>query len=122
RKLGWLRQITVPARAGAPESVDAPLVFDGQGLAGDLTGKILVRLNTGAGRRGGAASTPTGALGTLTIDAVTGVEPPRWPVAYSVAVTLADAAPAQASAAVAFRLNPASADLLFEGSGHTYSE
>src|SRR5205807_183942 len=71
--------------------------------------------------RGGAASA-TGALGTLTIDATTGAEPPRWPVAYSVAVTLADAAPAQASTAMAFRLNPAAADLLFEGSGHTYRE
>ncbi|HXA51879.1 MAG TPA: M28 family peptidase, partial [Candidatus Acidoferrum sp.] len=122
RKLEWLRQITVPARAGAPESVDAPLVFDGQGPAGDLTGKILVRLNIpGAGRRGVASAT-AGALGTLTIDATTGPEPPRWPVAYSVAVTVADAAPAAPAAGIPFRLNPLAAGLLFEGSGHTYSE
>jgi Zn-dependent M28 family amino/carboxypeptidase len=122
RKLEWLRQITIAARAGAPESVDAPLVFDGQGPAGDLTGKILVRLNTGGAGRRGAAPVQTGALGTLTIDATTGPEPPRWPVAYSVAVTLADAAPAQTSTAMAFRLSPAVANLLFEGSGHTYRE
>jgi len=124
RKLEWLRQITVPARAGMPETVDAPLVFEGQGTAGDLTGKILVRINTGSGGRRGAAPVATGAIGTLTIDATTGPEPPRWPVAYSVVVTLAEGAPTAGGAgtALAFRLNPAAADLLFEGSGHTYRE
>ncbi len=123
-KLAWLRQITVPARAGTPESIDAPLVFAGSGPAGDLTGKILVRLNTGGGRRGGAGSGSGGALGTLTIDATGGPEPPRWPVAYSVAVSLAGGAPAPAAAgsAVAFRLNPAAAGQLFEGTGHSYRE
>ena len=118
-KLHWLQQISVTARMGNPESVDAGLIFDGDtpspGL--DYANKILVRI-----RRGNAPVRP-GIAGTLTIDSAGGAEPPRWPVAYSVAMTLAGAAPnAAAGAGLAFRFNPAFADELFAGSGHTYKE
>jgi hypothetical protein len=135
--LRWLQQVTAPVRAGMPESIEAPLMFEGTGPADDpqLKGKILVRINTGAGggRRGGRGG-PPGIAGTLTIDSTGGPEPPRWPVAYSVAMRLADAgsaAPAspadadgqpQAGGGVAFRFNPAFAERLFSGSGHTYKE
>jgi hypothetical protein len=118
-KLRWLQQISVPARMGAPESLDAGLIFDGDTPSPDLdyANKILVRI-----RRGGAQGRP-GIAGTLTIDAAGGAEPPRWPVAYSVAMTLAGAAPnAAAGTGLAFRFNPAFAEELFAGSGHTYKE
>jgi hypothetical protein len=133
-KLAWLKQVTIPARAGTPETVDAPLIFEGSGPADDpeLKGKIVVRMNApGGGRRGGGGgSGPRDIVGTLTIDATGGPEPPRWPVQYSVAMSLADGTPtpdtgsgrAQAGNGVAFRLNPAFADLLFGGTGHTYKE
>jgi hypothetical protein len=122
RPLRWLQQVTVAARAGLPENVDAPLLFEGAGAADDpeLKGKILVRLNTPGGGRRGAASVPAGIAGTLTIDATGGPEPPRWPVAYSVTMTLAGAE--QPGAGLALRFNPAFADELFAGSGHTYRE
>ena len=132
-KLSWLKQVTIPARMGTPENIEAPLMFEGTGPSDDpeLKGKILVRMNApGGGRRGGAGGTPQGIAGTLTIDATGGPEPPRWPVQYSVAMTLADGAPADPSAGgrgqsgggVALRFNPASADELLAGSGHTYKE
>jgi hypothetical protein len=106
------------------------MVFDGAagGEDVDLKGKILVRLGapggTGGGRRGGAVQTPAGILGTLTIDGSGGPEPARWPVAYSVAMTLVEA-PAAAPAGgggLALRFNPSAAEDLFAGSGHTYKE
>jgi hypothetical protein len=132
-KLEWLRQISVPARLGTPESIDAPLVFAGsadapEGL--DLKGKILVQLSGAGGAAGrggrGAGGARPGIAGTLSIDSTEGPEPPRWPVQYAVQMTVADgAAPAGrggAGAAVTLRFNPAFADKLFEGSGHTYKE
>lgn len=121
-KLRWLQQVTVPARLGLPETVEAGLVFDGDGASEPGQGKILVRLGGASGaRRAPAAAARAGIAGTLTIDGGGGPEPPRWPVAYSVAMTLADAARAQAAEApLTLRFNPAYAELLFEGSGHTY--
>jgi Zn-dependent M28 family amino/carboxypeptidase len=126
--LRWLHQVSVPARMSTPEQVDAGLVFDGAagGADIDLKGKILVRLGAvvgaGGGRRGGG-QTPEGIAGILTIDGSGGPEPPRWPVAYSVAMTLADAPPlAAGGGALALRFNPSAADELFAGSGHTYGE
>lgn len=55
-KLQWLRQISVPARLGTPESIDAPLVFAGSGEPPadlDLKGKILVQMSGGRGGAGG---------------------------------------------------------------------
>ncbi len=128
-KLRWLQQISVPARLNIPESLEAPLVFDGTvGDEIDVKGKILVRINTGAatgGRRGGGQGA-AGVAAVLTVDNPGGAEPPRWPVAYSVAMTLAaaEAAPAGngAGAPLALRFNPEFAEDLFAGSGHTYKE
>ena len=56
-KLQWLRQISVPARVGVPESLEAGLVFAGSGEAPpdlDLHGKLLVSL--GGGGRGAAGA------------------------------------------------------------------
>ena len=145
RKLQWLRQITVPARPGMPESLDAALVFAGSGEAPegiDPHGKILVELGasrSGTGGRAGRAGSGRGgnprgggngrgvAAGTLSIDTMGGPEPPRWPVQYAVQMTLADGAPAGPgnggrTAPVALRFNPEFADILFEGTGHTYKE
>lgn len=129
-QLEWLRQITVPARPGRPDEIDAPLVFRGSGQppAGmDLKGKILVELSAGAGGRGGRGAMPAGAVGTLSIDRVGGAEPPRWPVQYAVQMTIrGESAPAgrggASGAGVALRFNPEFAEKLFEGSGHTYRE
>lgn len=132
-KLEWLRQISIPARLGTPESIDAPLVFAGSAEAPgglDLKGKILVQWNGGGGAgrggRGGGNAHP-GIAGTLSIDTIAGPEPPRWPVQYAVQMTVADgAAPAGrgggAAAGVALRFNPEFAEKLFEGSGHTFKE
>ena len=146
RPLRWLHEISLPARAALPEAVDAPLVFDGtEGEPLDLQGAIVVRLGAqvavqvgaapagaqvgaapGGGARGGGrgAAQASGILGTLTIDGSGGPEPPRWPVAYSQAMTLADAAPAAGAggAGLAFRFNPSAAEHLFAKSGHTYTE
>jgi Zn-dependent M28 family amino/carboxypeptidase len=126
-KLQLLRQITVAARAGLPESIEAPMIFAGSDAAADpaeLRDKIVVQLPR-AGTARGAAQARTGAAATISIDSIGGPEPPRWPVAYSVAMTLRDAEPVTRQAAAAglnFRFNPAFADLLFEGSGHSYKE
>ena len=128
-ELRWLRQITTAARAGLPGKLEAPLVFGGSEPGGaDLAGKIVVQMATPAGRGGGGrgAAPRSGAAGVIAIDSSGGPEPPRWPVAYAVSMTLRDAdAPARPAAApgpVTFRFNHADAELLFEGSGHTYRE
>jgi Zn-dependent M28 family amino/carboxypeptidase len=139
-RLQWLRQINVPARLGLPETLEADLVFPGDGPAAgaaaiDTTGKIVVQLpavrrpaapgtaqaGRGAGRGDGRAR--TGIAGTIAIDTTVGPEPPHWPVPYSVATTLAESPQRQAgNAPPTFRFNPASAGELFRGSGHTYEE
>jgi hypothetical protein len=124
-RLQWLRQITTAARATLPAKLEAPLVFAGPDLSGaDLEGKIAVQLPAAGGRaggRGGAAR--TSALGVITIDSAGGPEPPRWPVAYSVALTLRDGpAAAGVGGPVLFRFSRAGAGLLFESSGHTFQE
>jgi hypothetical protein len=133
KRLELLRNVTVTARAGLPETIDAPLLFEGSGPPDDpeLKGKILVRLNApgGSGRRGGRGSAPAGIAGALTIDAVGGPEPARWPVAYSVAMTLADGTPGESgdggrgqTTGLAVRLANSLADDVLAGSGHTYKE
>ena len=101
-KLQWLRQITVPARLGLPETLAADMVFLGDGPAAgaaalDPRGKIVVQLpaiprattrpTTGAAApagRGAGRGNAGGRAGTIAIDTTGGPEPPRWPVAYSV--------------------------------------
>ncbi|MDR3699659.1 MAG: M28 family peptidase [Candidatus Sulfopaludibacter sp.] len=128
-KLEWLRQISTTARTGLPETLEAPLIFAGSDEGADpaaLRNQVVVQLPRAG--RGGRGSSPglAGVAATITLDSTGGPEPPRWPVAYSVAMTLRDAQPAQKQAAGAaglnFRFNPQFADLLFQGSGHTYKE
>jgi hypothetical protein len=151
-KLEWLRQISVPARAGIPETLEAGLVFAGAGEPPadlDLHGKLLVSLGGGGrgsaagGRAGrGNAGARTGSAGSVSIDTMAGPEPPRWPVQYAVQMTVADPAAAAelagngagsgagrgaggrggTNAGPAFRFNPEFADVLLNGTGHTYKE
>ena len=128
-KLEWLRQITVPARPGLPETIDAPLVFRGSGEAPagiNLNGKILVELSAGTAGRGSRGGAPGGIAGTLSIDRVGGAEPPRWPAQYAVQMTIRGEAAAgrgvAGSPGLALRFNPEFAEKLFAGSGHTYRE
>ncbi len=139
-QLRWLQQVTIPARLGTPENIDAGLVFAGYGLTSlaaeddaahlDVKGKILVQFAAPRSSRAvpviaraPGASNAGEIAGTLTIDSTGGPEPPRWPVAYSVSMTLADAPlPTAPNSRVAFRFNPAFAEELFKGSGHTYKE
>lgn len=130
KKLEWLRQITTAARTTLPETIEGDLIFLGDGPAAGApplvtTGKIVVQLprraSAGSGRGAGAAR--TNAAATIAIDSTGGAEPPRWPVAYSVSMSLAESAPRQGgNAPLSFRFNPAFADELFQGTGHTYAE
>lgn len=133
--LAWFRQITVPVRQGMPAAVDAPLVFVGTELPPDLDlkGKVVVTLATPRfipGQRSYSAKlVDTGFAATLTIPSVEGPEPSKWPVAYSVSMSidgpdpLPPAARQQSGSQVpAFSFNGADAELLFAGSGHTYAE
>jgi hypothetical protein len=129
KKLEWLRQITTAARVGLPESLEADLVFMGDAPAAGATpldpqGKIVVQMPARPGSAGrGAAPARAGSVGTLAIDTTGGPEPPRWPAAYSVAMSLAETPARQAgNTAIAFRFNPKFAEELFQGSGHTYAE
>src|SRR5580692_5857814 len=137
-KLHWLRQISAPARMGIPETLEAPLVFAGSGAPPqglDLQNKILVQLSAprmgaaGAGRGRGNAADRAGIVAAISVDSLSGPEPPRWPVQYAVAMTIRDVQPPAgrgagngAAAPLALRFNPADAELLFTGSGHTYRE
>jgi hypothetical protein len=128
-KLEWLQQITVPARQGLPEMIDAPLVFRGSGEAPagmNLNGKILVELSAGTAGRGGRGGVPGSIAGILSIDRVGGAEPPRWPVQYAVQMTIRGEATAgrgvAASTGVALRFNPEFAEKLFAESARTYQE
>ena len=134
--LAWFRQVTVPVRPGMPTSIDAPMVFAGTELAPDidLKGKVVVTLGTPRfipGIRSYSAKLPDGGhIATLTIPSVEGPEPSKWPVSYSVSMSIdgPDPMPAGArqqqsgSPILAFSFNHADAELLFAGSGHTYAE
>jgi Peptidase family M28 len=141
-KLAWLRQISTGARTSLPKSVEGDMVFLGNGpeagaAAIDAQGKIVVQMPrrtpapdaaaapgrgaAGGGGRGGAPR--SGAAATIAIDTTGGAEPPRWPASYSVAMSLAEStARAAAEGPVTFRFNPAFAEELFAGSGHTFVE
>jgi hypothetical protein len=130
KKLEWLRQITTGARVDLPGSLDGDLVFPGDGPAAgspplDTTGKIVVqlprRVAAVGGRGNGTARMNSAAI--IAIDSTGGPEPPRWPVAYSVTMSLAESVQRQGgNTPLTFRFNPAFADELFQGSGHTYAE
>ncbi len=109
------QDITVALRAGMPATVDAPMVFAGEDLTGvDFKGKIAVTIAGGRARN-------TGALGSLAIDNPRAIETPRWPVAYATAMSIVGKERA-AAPGIAMRFNPAGAEKLFAGSGHTFAE
>jgi hypothetical protein len=115
-KLQWLRQIGITAREGLPATLEGPLVFMGE-AGGDATGKIVVALN------GHAPRNPQGAVAVVTIDNPNAVEPPRWPIQYAVSMRLKETPAAGGrGGAPTMRFNPAEAEILFAGSGHTYKE
>jgi hypothetical protein len=125
RTLGWLKDIAGPTATGLPASLSGPLVFAGSDNAAGLRvqGAILVRLN--APRLLGLPASPAlpaGVVASLGIDSVLGPEPSRWPAQNAVAMTLADGNLPSGRGVPGFRFNPASAEVLFEGSGHTYKE
>jgi hypothetical protein len=122
--LEWLRDITFTAASDAPTSLKGELVFLGSDPQNvDVNGKVVVQLRAtaGAGRRT-APEKLEGAVAMLTIDSTTGPEPPRWPAAYSVSMRLQNDPLPKAPRPVAFRFNPADAEKLFVGSGHSYQE
>ena len=126
--LRWLRNIASLPRTGDPETFDQPLGFTGWETPADMvTDRILTALAPPRfvpGPRGYAQTPPRGYYGTLVIDSPAGPEPPRWPSFLSTVVRLADAPlPSRAPGILSgFQVNPADAEPLFEGSGHTYAE
>ncbi len=125
RALKWLRDIVVTPATGLPNALKGGLVFAGSDDAAglELAGAIVVRLNPVRLVPGPPAPPPPkGAAAVLGIDSLLGPEPTRWPAQYAVTMVLADAALPAAQGAATFRFNPASADVLFEGSAHTYKE
>jgi hypothetical protein len=128
RSLQWQREITIIPRVGTPAIFDAPLGFTGWETPASLvSGRILAALappRFAPGPRGYAQRPPAGYSGTLVIDSPAGPEPPRWPPFLSTMMSL-DGTPLIAQAPgepFGFEFNPAYAELLFEGSGHTYAE
>jgi Peptidase family M28 len=107
--------ITVTPRVTMPVSIAAPLVFAGDDLTGtDFKGKIAVAIAGGRPRN-------TGALGNLSIDNPRAIETPRWPVAYAIVMSI-EGKERPAAQGIAMRFNPAEAEKLFAGSGHTFAE
>jgi len=127
-KLRWLHEITLNVQAGLPNQIVAGLFFAGAGAAPagiDLRGKMLVRLGAPVGTPAAnrpAPPLPEGVTGTLTIDNLDGPERRRWPVAYAINLALAGATAVVQNPRPALALNPAVAEELFKGSGHSYAE
>lgn len=128
RKLQWLHDITLTVQPGLPNQISGGMIFAGSELpAGlDWKGKLAVRLGAPVGTPAAnrtPAPLPDGVVATLTIDSFDGPERRRWPAAYAVNMRLAEATPAATgNARPALFLNPAAAEELFKGSGHTYTE
>lgn len=125
--LRWLQHMTVGPATGLPASMTGRLIFAGSDNAAgvDIAGAIVVRITPERFVPDAPAqpAPPAAAAAVIGIDSAVGVEPNRWPAQYAVAMTLADAPAApRPSGPVGFRFNPALADVLFEGSGHSYKE
>lgn len=121
--LRWLQHITVRAALGLPEQLSGRLVFAGSDNAAgvDVTGAIVVRLEPVRLVDGPPVpSPPAGAAAVVAIDSAVGPEPRRWPAQYAVSMALADAGTPTVNGVPTFRFNPARADTLLAGSGHTY--
>jgi len=107
--------ITVTPRITMPADIGAPMLFAGDDLTGtDFHGKIAVAIAGGRPRN-------TVAVGNLTIDNPRAIETPRWPVAYATVMSIEGKERAGAPG-IAMRFNPAEAEKLFAGSGHTFAE
>lgn len=118
-ELRWLHQITIRMQEDMPETIDAPLLFAGTGpMPADVSadGKLVVSLSAA-----GPAPVLEKAAGNISIDNPKALEPPRWPLQYAVSMRLAET-PVPKRANLAMRFNPADAELLFAGSGHSYAE
>lgn len=125
RQLRWLQHITVTPALGLPATLAGRLVFAGSDNAAGLetAGAIVVRLNPVRLVAGPTLPPPpAGAVATIGIESALGPEPTRWPAQYAVSMTLADTATPALNGTPAFRLNPAAADQLLEGSGHSYRD
>ena len=124
--LTWFRQITVAVRPVMPlELRSAPLYFAGDPHAlrpSDISGAVVVTFGLPRIRPAGTPpppAIPKEAAAVLSIDSLAGPEPPIWPVPYAESVTLRDSSSAPAapgSNQPLFRVNPADAAVLFEGS------
>ncbi|MFL6450176.1 MAG: hypothetical protein ACJ746_21230 [Bryobacteraceae bacterium] len=129
--LSWFRQVTVAVRPNLPKRVRGPIYFigDPETLAPDkIAGAVVVRLGTPRIRKARAAApgnVPDGAAAIITIDSLGGPALPISPLPYAAVVSLRDAGSdpgANSECPVALRFNPADAELLFAGSGHTLRE
>ena len=125
-------QITLTPRTAGPVSIKAPLIFAGHAMKEDLDGldlkgKIAVVV-TGSARGQAAADrarllSQAGAAGMLSIDNPRAIEPPRWPAAYSTAMSIDSGERATAvTPQLSMRFNSANAEQLFAGSGHSFAE
>lgn len=127
--LVWYQQVTVALRPDLPQHLQAPLYFVGDGASIEpekARGAVVVMLGVPRIRTAGTPTpikAPEGVAATVTIDNLGGPEPPIWPVPYAAAVSLAGANRTErAATAPAFRFNPAEAEVLFAGSGRSYTE
>lgn len=130
--LAWFRQITTRVHDGMRLTLDAPMVFVGteSDPSVDLKGKIAVMLQTPrfiAGVRPYVrkVSAADGIVAAITIPSVEGPEPMRWPVSYSVSVSI-DGMPEPPTRGgqplPVFTVSAAAADVLLAGSQHNYEE
>ena len=137
RGLALNQEVSVTPRVGMPVSLDAGLVFGGYG---NEDGELAVKDKVVVVFSGTPADLPAadraqfaadrgrrlarlGVAGVMTIDNPKALETPRWPVAYSRAVSIAGAeARGGAGAGMTMRLNASAAGLFLEGSGHSWDE
>jgi hypothetical protein len=131
KQLEWFRHITVAVRPDLPKHISGPLYFVGDPATVQpekVAGAVVLRLGMPRIRKPGSpspAKLPEGAAAVITVDSLSGPEPPIWPLPYAAVFTLKDGsapAPGGAEPAVALRFNPAEAEVLFAGSGHSFAE
>ena len=109
------QDIMVTPRVGMPVAITSQMIFAGDDVSGvDFTGKIAVTIGGGRARN-------LGGVGNLSIDNPRAIETPRWPVAYATVMSIVGKEHPSATG-IAMRFNPAEAEKLFAGSGHTFAE
>jgi hypothetical protein len=84
--LHWLHNLTIRMQEPMPQHIDAPLLFASSSAIPaniDTRGKLLVVVSGHAPR-----SVPSDSLGVISVDNPHALEPPRWPLQYSVAMRL----------------------------------